>query len=252
VRRFLGGVSGPGRWHSRPSKGVAEGPAQDRVNRWRGADSRPRAVSGLYSAAAPASASTTARLFKIGTRVDESCPIQTPTTAHLKTNRHARVRLVAATDIAAWLGAVAGSLALLFDYIKWLRSGARLTVSANPNMLLLESTRNRPAEPHMVVWVRNTGDAPTTLTAMAFEHYPNHFWRMVRRRSTAGIILRPDPEPLPKVLAPGEQWTTVVRPAPQIAAARSVGVLVGSIWHSMTRKPTRFIVRFPGRHGKSD
>lgn len=159
---------------------------------------------------------------------------------------------MAATDIAAWLGAIAGSLALLLEYIKWLRSGARLTVSANPNMLPLESTRNRSAEPHMVVWVRNTGDAPTTLTAIAFEHYPNHFWRMMRRRSTAGIILRPDPEPLPKVLAPGEQWTTVVRPAPQIDAARSVGVLVGSIWHSMTPKPTRFIVTFPGTRTTSD
>lgn len=159
---------------------------------------------------------------------------------------------MAATDIAAWLGAIAGSMALLLDYIKWLRSGARLAVSANPNMLPLESTHKRPAEPHMVVWVRNTGDAPTTLTAIAFEHYTNQFWRMIRRRSTAGIILRPDPEPLPKVLAPGEQWTTVVRPAPQIEAARSAGVLVGSISHSMSPRPTRFVVRFPGKHRTMD
>jgi hypothetical protein len=73
---------------------------------------------------------------------------------------------VKATDLAAWLGATAGSLALLLDDIKWLRSGARLIISANPNIVPLQPARGRPAEAHIVIWVRNTGSAATTLTGI--------------------------------------------------------------------------------------
>ena len=38
------------------------------------------------------------------------------------------------TDVAAWVGAITGSLVLLWDVFKWVLSGVRIRVSAAPNM----------------------------------------------------------------------------------------------------------------------
>jgi hypothetical protein len=137
-----------------------------------------------------------------------------------------------------------GCLALLLEFIKWIQSGVRLEISSNPNMVPLDPTPGFPSERHIVAWVRNTGDKPTTLTNIAFEHYPSNLWRILCRRGKTYAIFKPVPNPLPQILGPGEQWSTIVRPGPEIEEARRRGILVCSVWHSMARKPVRQTVRF--------
>ena len=149
-----------------------------------------------------------------------------------------------ATEYAAWIGTATGCLALLLEFIKWMQSGARLEISTNPNMVPLDPTPGVPSERHIVAWVRNTGDKPTTLTHIAFEHYPSDLWRILRRRGKTYAIFQPVPDPLPKILGPGEQWSTIVKPGPEIEEARRCGTLVCLVCHSMARNPVRQIVRF--------
>ncbi len=42
------------------------------------------------------------------------------------------------TETAAWIGAVTGTLALLLQVVKWIRSGTRLEISSNPNMIPID------------------------------------------------------------------------------------------------------------------
>ena len=55
-----------------------------------------------------------------------------------------------ATEYAAWIGTATGCLALLLEFIKWMQSGARLEISTNSNMVLLNPTPGFPSEPHIV------------------------------------------------------------------------------------------------------
>ncbi len=148
------------------------------------------------------------------------------------------------TEIAAWIGATTGSLALLLNFVKWVRSGTRLAISSNSNMVPLDHpTPDFPAEPHLVVWVRNVGDAPTTVTTFGLEYYRNRWLQLIRRGGKQGILLTAG-ESLPKVLRPGEQWSTVVkRGSPVDEAGRTVCSFVRCTTR-MSRKPARHVVRF--------
>lgn len=42
---------------------------------------------------------------------------------------------MSATDIAAWIGAVTGTLVLIGDVYKWLQTGPKIKVSVAPNMV---------------------------------------------------------------------------------------------------------------------
>jgi hypothetical protein len=149
-----------------------------------------------------------------------------------------------ASDIAAWVGAITGTLALGLEAVKWFRSGPRLRISVNPNMVPLDPARAFPAEPHLFVWVRNIGDAPTTLTTLGFAYYSTAFAR-IRRHGEHGMVPKPAGESLPKALAPGEQWTTVIRRGfPFEERARRSGTLVCNVWHTMAKRPSRSVVRF--------
>lgn len=130
-----------------------------------------------------------------------------------------------ASDIAAWVGATTGTLAVGLEFVKWIRSGPRLRIAANSSILPFDPTPEWPAQPHLVVWVRNVGNAPTTLTGFAFTFYASRIDRRLRLEEKSDMILEPVPESLLRVLAPGEQWTSLVRSSPLLDDARRGGVI---------------------------
>jgi hypothetical protein len=150
---------------------------------------------------------------------------------------------VSATELAAWIGAATGTLALVLEFVKWVRSGARLEISSNSNMTPLEPTRDFPSKPHLFVWVRNVGDTKTTITTFGLTYYKNPLLGLVGRGGEHGIVIG-HIDPLPKILQPGEQWTTFVKRGPLVENARNSGSLYCSVWHSMSRKPTTHKVGF--------
>jgi hypothetical protein len=56
------------------------------------------------------------------------------------------------TDIAAWIGAATGSISLLWEIYKWAKSGPKVIVSINPNMVSEQGGH------FVMISVRNTGD----------------------------------------------------------------------------------------------
>ena len=84
--------------------------------------------------------------------------------------------MASATDIAAWWGAGAGTLVLLWDVYKWLRTGVHLRMTVSGNMegyghiaLLLN-----PNQTVIVVEVVNTGDKRTTLRSRRLHSVAPH------------------------------------------------------------------------------
>ena len=69
---------------------------------------------------------------------------------------------MSATDIAAWIGAVTGTLVLIWDVYKWTQTGPKVKVSAAPNMVAYGSAVTILGnKANIMVEVTNTGDGKT-------------------------------------------------------------------------------------------
>ena len=146
------------------------------------------------------------------------------------------------TDVLALVGTVTGSAALLLDLVKWLRSGPRLRIRANPNMQPTQAPPGTPPGHWTLVRVSNVGDTPTTLLALSLETYSSWGARLLRRPSVRLAVLPTLPVPLPHRLEVSDDWQTVVKPDPRISTALDEGLLYVAIEDAHRAKPTRFRV----------
>jgi len=154
------------------------------------------------------------------------------------------------TDIAAWLGAVSGSIALVWDFYKWLRSGPRLQARVNPHMV---EVRYGTTYRFAVIWVSNRGNAKTTISAVAFSYYSTINYLIahlpvIKRWARLETVILTNTEflKLPKVVDAGEEWSGAVRieDGDLFSRARSRGVLVCLVGHSMSERNTKARVRY--------
>src|SRR5437762_4054313 len=142
--------------------------------------------------------------------------------------------------VVAWIGAATGSASLFWNIYTWLRKGARLSVRAFPNYIVVgafppdERTR-------IFITIANRGDAPTTISAISFMHFDS-WWRRWRFRPSNPALLIPEPEGprLPQKLGPGDEWKASAMQEPIERSVREHGwknrVYV-AVDHSMGRKP---------------
>jgi hypothetical protein len=114
------------------------------------------------------------------------------------------------TDAAAWLGAATGTLALVWDVIKWLRSGARLHVVVLTGMHQLVGTKIGAVQvPGVFVTVRvaNVGDQAATISGIVLDCYSSWFARLRREPSVKFMpSLCGGLAQLPYMISPGAQW----------------------------------------------
>lgn len=147
---------------------------------------------------------------------------------------------MAATDIAAWWGAVIATLVFLFEIFKWSKSGLALEVSAAPNMETYGALQLVAGEgPFVVVEVRNVGHRKTTITHLVGLH---HRWWIKKL-----LGLKPDlsfavPIPavsqqLPFVIEPGERWIGGIDQNNELEQRSRDGYLLCGIYHSLSKKP---------------
>jgi hypothetical protein len=111
-------------------------------------------------------------------------------------------------DIVAAYAAVVATIVLVWDVIKWLRSGARLKGHASINMKrFFPDGRIDERENLIVLAVRNVGDAPTAITNVGLvgrSRWGKHRWgAVVPQPSFSG--------PLPFTLEVGQQWLGIVQ-----------------------------------------
>jgi hypothetical protein len=140
-----------------------------------------------------------------------------------------------ASDWAAWVGALTGVLALSWEILKWTREGARLHLQTSPTMRLAPDHDERPI---LMVWVTNTGSATTTLTSFALVTFHSTWdrWRFKTGKNWVVLENVVGP-PLPRELAPGQQWLGGLRQDNELASVVASGKLFSAIYH--TRSPKR-------------
>ncbi len=85
------------------------------------------------------------------------------------------------SDIAAWWGAVIATLALVWNIVVALRSGARIQVTATPNMLYIPSDPITKDKKYIYVKAVNRGTAPTTITHLC-GFYSDSLWNFIRKK----------------------------------------------------------------------
>ncbi len=116
-----------------------------------------------------------------------------------------------ASDVAAWWGAGIATIVLVWDIVKWLRTGPKISVSVSPNMSHIEDGKLSNNK-NVVVEAINTGDRLVTLTHLVTFQYKTKLHAFFGKRlEQIGII--PDPgtaQRLPFELAPGQRWVGLI------------------------------------------
>jgi len=154
---------------------------------------------------------------------------------------------MSASDIAAWFGAITGSVALLWDVVKWSKTGPRVRVSVAPNMTAVGAAEILLGkDPCVLVEANNVGDAKTTITHLVGFYYASWLRRVFRLKPTQTLVV-PDPRPgkLPHVLDTGERWVGMMEQNEDLAKMSRDGYLYCGVHHSTSRRPVlaRLIVR---------
>ena len=144
---------------------------------------------------------------------------------------------MSASELAAWWGAVVATLALLWNIIRAIRSGARVRVRASPNMSISPNDPATDGKLFISVTAVNKGNAPTTITTFCGYHYRN-FWARLRRKGQ-GFFFNPTGslgQSVPHVLGPGEQWSNMAAQEGMLEKFDSGAVFIGVI-HNQRRRP---------------
>lgn len=147
------------------------------------------------------------------------------------------------SEIAAWVGAVSGVSALMWDFYKWKTAGPRLVISVSANMLKIPA-RNK--ERYVLTRVRNVGSAPTTLTTMVLSVYDSRYARLRMRQSKAMVVVQPSPgQPLPYKLDVGEEWAGMVNQTEELNTLIDTGKLWCDVSHTWSKRPVQGLVSRP-------
>ncbi len=144
-----------------------------------------------------------------------------------------------ATDVAAWIGALTGTLVLLWDIFKWAHSGPKIKVSASPNMTGYGSAAHLLGDKTCVaVEATNVGQSKTTITHLVGFHHKTSFGRLLRRKpETTFVVLDPRPGTLPAVLDTGERWLGFIKQTPELEVMSREGYLFVGVYHSTGKRP---------------
>jgi hypothetical protein len=118
-------------------------------------------------------------------------------------------------DIIAIYAAIVSTGALFLEIRRWFESGPRLRLRLMINARLIGGSPSDDEDDLVVVSVDNRGDAPTTITNLAVQRFPN-IWARFRFRPTESYIVpnpqvRGAPSNVPQVLQPGGRWTGIMR-----------------------------------------
>ena len=154
---------------------------------------------------------------------------------------------MSATDIAAWIGAVTGTLVLIWDVYKWMQTGPKVKVSAAPNMVAYGSAVTiLGSKANIMVEVTNTGDGKTTITHLVGFFYRSRLRKWLRRKPDRTMVVpNPGSGQLPHVIHPGERWIGAMDQSADLIKMSNEGALYVGVLHSTQKRPVlaRVIIR---------
>lgn len=140
-------------------------------------------------------------------------------------------------EIAAWYAATVSTTVLVWDVIKWSRTGPRINAVAYAGW---ESYGIPETDGQTLLFVKltNVGDRATTLTSWGMYWYPKSGRLIAKNRLKSFVVpggLAGLGE-IPKKLDPGDVWTGVARETPDYNEARKAGRVVIALGFSHQEK----------------
>ena len=144
---------------------------------------------------------------------------------------------ITGTDIVAGIGAVSGSAALIWEFIKWRHSGPKFRMSVTPGMKIFENGRQR-AETFIILRVENYGDKPTTIDSVFLYYYASEHAYTQKKYSEAmmaqqGLI----GQTTPHFLSVGTKWVGSIEQTVEIEKMAKEGILICEISHVLNEDP---------------
>ena len=113
---------------------------------------------------------------------------------------------ISSTDYAAWWGAVIATLALVWNIIVSIRSGARLHVTATPNMRMFPPNPDEEDKSFIFVNAVNRGTSDATITHFC-GYQADSFWNLIRNKKQYFVVNgTSDGLPISTKVSPGEEW----------------------------------------------
>ena len=111
------------------------------------------------------------------------------------------------SDYAAWWGVTIATLALVWNIVTALRSGARLEVTAKPNMQSFPPNPGEEDNSYIYVKAINRGNSATTITNFC-GYSADSFRDRIRKNKRQHFMVHnaPDASPIPCKLNPGDEW----------------------------------------------
>jgi len=146
------------------------------------------------------------------------------------------------TDVAAWWGAVIASLVFIWDIYKWKMSGARLHLSASPNMQFFGSHQEvNDNKTYVFVEVSNVGNRNTTLTHLFGVYYASSWdWLFHKKPTTQFIVPTPAfAQSLPFLLSSGARWTGALLQNEELENMMKSGRFYCGVYQSGNKRPTK-------------
>lgn len=156
------------------------------------------------------------------------------------------------TEIAAWVGAIAGPSALLWDFYKWKTAGPKLAITAWANMV----TPGPNSPRFLKITVQNIGTATTTLTNAGFYIHGSRWakfrcrplvmkfmsrtrlWKLARKPKLRMAVLNTYQGPqLPQKLEVGGEWQILMEQPDDFDSWLAEKWLYLSIQHSFSKEP---------------
>ena len=153
------------------------------------------------------------------------------------------LNIVGELDPVAIYAALVATTILIWDVVKWLRSGSRLQITVSPEMKYFgQPGAEFEDKTFVVVKVSNVGSSPTTLTHLSMRQFSSLFnlWRGKPKQSF--IIMKPEATPvyvLPYVLEAGREWMGIIEHSEKTVQLAQEGRLYAEVSHSVKRKPVR-------------
>jgi hypothetical protein len=149
-----------------------------------------------------------------------------------------------ASDFAAWWGAIVASLAIIWNIIVAIRSGARVHVRATSQMKVFPPQPITGDKTYVSVTAVNRGNSSTTITHFC-GYYTKNIWDRIRGKrrhfiiNASGLLGRP----IPYVLKPGEEWSNMADQK-DIQEKCADGLLYIGIIHNQKKRPVYKRVKF--------
>src|ERR1019366_3053753 len=142
------------------------------------------------------------------------------------------------TEVAAWVGAVAGPCALLWDFYKWKTAGPRLKLTVSPNMQMIPDPD--PDALYIMATVQNQGTAGTTITGMCFATYRSWWTRIRLKPSTQFLVVTPSTtRPVPFKIEVGTEWLGMAIQDKELEQMIGAGNLWCNVYHSWSKRPVQ-------------